>query len=94
MTKFYSNSSAFTKKDMFGEDAHFYHIPASTPTILQLLVSSGPEVDLAPVIAMNFVCYKFFLYFSDLSRGGGPDFPRSTTGNASNDRSNLGYKQS
>ena len=56
MTKFYSNSSAFTKKDIFGEDAHFYHIPASTPTILQLLVSSGPEVDLAPVIAMNFMC--------------------------------------
>ena len=56
MTKFYSNSSAFTKNVIFAEDAHFYHIPASTPTILQLLVSSGPEVDLAPVIAMNFMC--------------------------------------
>ena len=56
-------------------------------------VSSGQEVDLAPVIAMNFTCYKIFLYFSDLSWGG-PDLPRSTTGNASVDRSNLGYKQS
>ena len=32
-------------------------------------VRSGLEMDLAPVIAMNFMCYKFFLYQSGLSRG-------------------------
>ena len=25
-------------------------------------IRSGQEMDLAPVIAMNFMCYKFFLY--------------------------------
>ena len=54
---------------IFFEDAHSYHIPASTPSILQLVF--GQEVDLAPVIAMNFMSYKFFLYFSSLSREGG-----------------------
>ena len=31
-------------------------------------VKSGQEMDLAPGIAMNFMCWKFFLYFSGLSR--------------------------
>ena len=31
-------------------------------------VRSGQEMDLAPVIAINFMCCKFFLYFSGLSR--------------------------
>ena len=35
-------------------------------------VKPGQKIYLAPVIAMNFVCQKFFLYFSNLSRGG-PD---------------------
>ena len=37
-----------------------------------LTVSAGQEVDFAQVIAMNFMCYKFFLYFSGLSWGSGP----------------------
>ena len=32
-------------------------------------VNSGPEMDLAPVIAIKFICCKFFLCFSSLSRG-------------------------
>ena len=36
----------------------------------------GQEMDLAPVIAMNFMRYKFFLLFSSLKKGGfGPREP-------------------
>ena len=32
-------------------------------------VKSGQEMDLDPVIAVNFMCSKFFFYFSALRRG-------------------------
>ena len=32
-------------------------------------VKSGQEIDLAPVIAVNFMCLKFFFYFSGLRKG-------------------------
>ena len=40
-------------------------IPASTE---YFIVKSEKEMDLASAIAMNFVCKKFFLYFSGLNR--------------------------
>ena len=43
------------KKDIFGKDVHFYHIPAFPPSTY-FTVSAGQEVDFAPVIAMNFTC--------------------------------------
>ena len=49
-------------------------------------------MDLAPVIAMNFMCGKFFLNFSVLRRRVWT--PGSTTGNASVYRSNRDFKQS
>ena len=73
------------KKRYFCKRYSFLPHP-STPT-KYFTVSAGQEVDFAPVIAMNFMCYTFFLYFSGFSRGG-PDPPRSTTGSPCVDRSN------
>ena len=54
--KFLTNSSAFTKQDIFGEDIYSYHIPAfsSLPSIF--IVKFGQEMGLAPVIVMDFIC--------------------------------------
>ena len=49
-------------------------------------------MDLAPVIAINYMRYKFILYFSVLSIEVS-DPPGSATGNASVDRSNQGYNK-
>ena len=43
-------------------------------------------MDCAPVIAINFMRNKVFLYFSGLSRGG-PNLIESAAGNANVDRS-------
>ena len=66
-----------------------------TTTILEMMilttteyftVKSGQEMGHAPVIAMNFMCKKFFLNFSGLSRGWSGLF-ESATGYVSVDRS-------
>ena len=49
-------------------------------------------MDPAPVIAMNYMRYKFIFYFSVL-RIEVPDPPGSATGNASVDRFNWGYNK-
>ena len=56
-----------------------------TPT-KYFTVKSGQEMDFTFVIALNFMCKRFFLYFSGLSRGSG--LLESATGNASVDRTN------
>ena len=44
--------------------------PSVIPTPTEYFtVRSGQEMDLAPVIGVNFMCEKFFLYFSVLSWG-------------------------
>ena len=42
-------------------------------------VKSEQEMDLASVIATNFMCYKFFLYFSGWGRGRDPLNPSLVT---------------
>ena len=58
--KFWPDSSAFTKKDNFGDVQLFIAAPTEYFT-----VKSEQEMDLASVIAMNFtVCVKSFSYIS------------------------------
>ena len=49
-------------------------------------------MDLAAVIEMNFMCYKFFFFLRFEQEDSGP--PGFATGNVSVDRSNKSYKQS
>ena len=70
---------AFTKINTFG-DAHSHPTPTDYFT-----VKSGQEKRLAPVIAMNYMCYKFFLYFFRFQQEV-PVFLGYATVNASVDR--------